>query len=362
MTEESSDPTRTDLPAKQAAPEPPVTTKATSPAGATGPANATGPAVPSQADDDGHLIELWLHGKSERTREAYRRDLFQFIDFADLPLQHVRLGDLQAWATRLEEKGLARATRRRKLATVKSLFSFGHRVGYLIYNVGAAITGPKVPDDLAERILTEEQLQRIIALEEDLRNHAILRLTYVSGGRVSEIARLRWRSVQARPGAGQGAAEDAEQHAAQRAKRDAGQVSLLGKGEKARSVLLTPATWKVLMALRSEEVAAGFGAAEDAVFRSQKTDEPLSRSQLWRIVKKAARRAGAPDGVSPHWFRHAHASHALDRGAPAHLVQQTLGHQSLATTSRFAHARPDDSSGQYLGCGFHQSLVTLCSR
>jgi len=240
---------------------------------------------------------------------------------------------------------------------VKSLFSFGHRVGYLIYNVGAAITGPKVPDDLAERILTEEQLQRIIALEEDLRNHAILRLTYVSGGRVSEIARLRWRSVQARPSAGQGAKQGAKQDAGQAAEqdvwqsamRDAGQVSLLGKGEKARSVLLTPATWKVLMALRREEAAAGFGAAEDAVFRSQKTDEPLSRSQLWRIVKKAARRAGAPDGVSPHWFRHAHASHALDRGAPAHLVQQTLGHQSLATTSRYAHARPDDSSGQYLG-------------
>jgi len=90
-------------------------------------------------------------------------------------------------------------------------------------------------------------------------------------------------------------------------------------------------------------------AAGDAVFRSQKTDEPLSRSQLWYILNKAARRAGAPDGVSPHWFRHAHAAHALDRGAPAHLVQQTLGHQSLATTSRYAHARPDDSSGQYLG-------------
>jgi len=91
------------------------------------------------------------------------------------------------------------------------------------------------------------------------------------------------------------------------------------------------------------------GTAGDPVFRSQKTDGPLSYSQHWRIVKKAARRAGAPEGVSPHWFRHAHASHALHRGAPAHLVQQTLGYQSLATTSRYTHARPDDSLGQYLG-------------
>ena len=109
--------------------------------------------VPSQADDDEHLIELWLHGKSPNTQEAYERDLFQFIDFVDLPLRHVRLGDLQDWADNLEAQGLAPATRSRKLGTVKSLFSFGHRIGYLIYNVGAAISGPKVPNRLAERIL-----------------------------------------------------------------------------------------------------------------------------------------------------------------------------------------------------------------
>lgn len=53
--------------------------------------------------------------------------------------------------------------------------------------------------------------------------------------------------------------------------------------------------------------------------------------------------------VSPHWLRHAHASHALDRGAPVHLVKDTLGHASLATTSQYAHARPGDSSARYLG-------------
>ncbi len=52
--------------------------------------------------------------------------------------------------------------------------------------------------------------------------------------------------------------------------------------------------------------------------------------------------------MSPHWLRHAHVSHALDRGAPAHLVQQTVGHASLATTSKYAHARPDASSSEFL--------------
>jgi integrase/recombinase XerD len=67
-----------------------------------------------------------------------------------------------------------------------------------------------------------------------------------------------------------------------------------------------------------------------------------------RIVRKAAERAGIELPVSPHWFRHAHASHALDRGAPIHLVQATLGHASITTTGRYLHARPSDSSSRFL--------------
>ncbi len=57
-------------------------------------------------------------------------------------------------------------------------------------------------------------------------------------------------------------------------------------------------------------------------------------------------RAGG--NVSPHWMRHAHASHALDRGAAIHLVQATLGHSSVATTGKYLHARPNESSSKYL--------------
>ena len=52
--------------------------------------------------------------------------------------------------------------------------------------------------------------------------------------------------------------------------------------------------------------------------------------------------------VSPHWLRHAHATHALDKGAPLRLVQATLGHASLDTTSKYLHIRPSESSGDYL--------------
>lgn len=72
-------------------------------------------------------------------------------------------------------------------------------------------------------------------------------------------------------------------------------------------------------------------------------------SAIIRIVRRAAERAELEAGskVSPHWLRHAHATHALERGAPIHLVQATLGHASVATTGRYLHARPTDSSARY---------------
>ena len=64
----------------------------------------------------------------------------------------------------------------------------------------------------------------------------------------------------------------------------------------------------------------------------------------------AVRRAGDNFAarISPHWLRHAHASHAIDNGAPVTLVSATLGHADLKTTSVYAHARPGESSGRYL--------------
>ena len=66
------------------------------------------------------------------------------------------------------------------------------------------------------------------------------------------------------------------------------------------------------------------------------------------ILKNAAARAGVNPAASVHWLRHAHASHAIDNGAPITLVSATLGHADLKTTSVYAHARPGESSGRYL--------------
>ena len=85
----------------------------------------------SGADTDERLVGLWLHGKSEGTVEAYRSDISKFVDFTEgKPLRAVTLADVQDFADFISEL-LALASRARTLAALKSLFAFGHQVGYL---------------------------------------------------------------------------------------------------------------------------------------------------------------------------------------------------------------------------------------
>src|SRR5690242_7377582 len=76
---------------------------------------------------------------------------------------------------------MATASQARRLSAVKSLLSFGHRTGYLALNVGAAVALPKIKQTLAERILSEDAVLQMLALERRPRNRAILRLLYLGG-------------------------------------------------------------------------------------------------------------------------------------------------------------------------------------
>jgi integrase/recombinase XerD len=271
------------------------------------------------------LVELWLHNRRAETVRTYRADASRFRQWAGKPLVHVTLGDLAGFWNSL--RALRPATRNRILSSVRSLLAFGHRIGYLPFDAGRPFRLGAVPNELAERILAETEVQRMIHLEPDPRNRAILILLYASGIRVAELCSLEWKNLQAQ--------DEGE-----------GQVTVFGKGGKTRSIQLPPSVWEALMDLQPPARKAG------PVFVSRKKkgrdSARLSEEQVWRIVRKAARRAGIEANVSPHWMRHAHGSHALDRGAPIHLVQATLGHASVATTGKYLHARPKDSSSRYL--------------
>jgi integrase/recombinase XerD len=281
--------------------------------------------VPQQAESDQHLIELWLHGRSEHTQRAYASDGKRLLDAVAKPLRQITLGDLQQFASDLSSEGLEPSSVYRTLSAVKSLFAFGHRLGYLQFDVAAPLRLPALREKLAERILEETDVLKMIALENMPRNKAILLTFYASGFRVAELCSLKWSDLQSRD--------------------RAGQLTVFGKGSKTRTVLIPQTVWNSLQALRGD-------ANDNApVFKSRKKGGHLDESQVWRIVSKAAKRAGLEKAVSCHWLRHAHASHSLNRGAPIHLVQATLGHSSIATTGRYLHARPSDSSANYLPIG-----------
>ncbi len=277
-------------------------------------------AIPAQADDDGHMLRVWLaRSSSSNTRRNYEREARRFLTHVGRPLATVRMGDLQEY---IASRPGSSATVALSTAALKSLFAFAQEVGYLRFNIGAAVKVPPIKNTLAERIMTEGDALLMIRQEPSLRNRMLLTVLYGGGLRISEVCGLRWRDLVARD--------------------EAGQATVYGKGGKTRMVLLSVATWKVLEALRDVSLA------DAPVFLSRKGGA-LDPSAVHRIVKAAAVRAGLPANVSAHWLRHAHASHALDRGAPIHLVQATLGHASVATTGRYLHARPSESSARFLG-------------
>jgi site-specific recombinase XerD len=273
--------------------------------------------VPTRTDaeaTDDQLLALWLHGRAPLTIRAYRREAARFRSFVAKPLRLVTLGDLQAFADSLDGKP---GTRSRVLATIKSLLSFATKLGALRFNVGAALRAPTYRETLADRILSEADVARMLALTHG-RNHALLRLAYAGGLRVAELVALRWSDL-----------ADAEDETLF--------VTVLGKGGKARTVRVSAATGYIVRALRGEALSDGH------VFAGRRGG--LNASQAWRIVRAAARRAGIKKDVSPHFLRHAHASHALERGVKVTVIRDTLGHSSIAITDRYAHARPEESSG-----------------
>ena len=280
-------------------------------------------ALASHESGVAQLVALWLHGRPETTKEAYGRDVGRFLGFLrGTHLADLSLAQLQAFAELLETEGLSLASRRRVLSSVKSLLSFGQETGYLRYNVGKALRAPKGGSELAARIISVAEVHRVIDREPGMRNRVLLLLLYASGIRVSGLCALRWRDC----------AERVD---------DQGQITVTEKGGRTRSILLSSETWYQLAELRGE------AENEAPIFASRKGGA-LTRRQVLRIVRAAGDRAGLSN-LSPHWFRHAHASHALERGASIHLVKQTLGHASVATTGTYLHARPDDSSALYLG-------------
>lgn len=288
----------------------------------------------SGATTDQQILRLWLDSKrSAHTRRAYGNDLKMFNDYlAGLPLESSECGKrpdklrdvtvrhIEAFVHHMERKRVPARTAARRLSSVKSLLTFAQQTGYLHFNVGAVVKLPPFPDELAERILSESEVQACIYGSKEGRNRAVVRFLYSTGCRNEELRRVRWEHLHDRD--------------------DRMIVQLFGKGSRTRYVAVPLELRYQLSGLRRNNLS-GF------VFETRGGNQ-LGEKDVWRIVQAAARGAGIARQISPHCFRHSHASHALRRGADIQIVQKTLGHTSIRTTGDYLHVERGDSSAMYL--------------
>ena len=280
-------------------------------------------------------MRLWLNGLSPHTQRNYRRYFKQFRAFCPIPIDQITLSDILAFKEHVEAMPIADGSKHFVLAAIKSFFQFVTvKLRLLPVDVAAPLRMSGVKETLGERIMSEEEVERLIIAAKPGRDRIILEMLYYTGMRRAELVGLTWADATPR--------DDVEGMG--------GQLKLFGKGKKTRTVLIPIATWAKLLALRPSSPAAAVGSADPNAADGDGRSKifAITSGQVYRIVKSAARAAHCSPQASPHWLRHCNASHALDRGCKIHVVQQQLGHASLATTSRYLHARPKESSAAFL--------------
>src|SRR5580693_8290435 len=139
------------------------------------------------------ILKEWLTSQaSPHTRSCYERDANRLLAHVGKPLSRVTLTDLQSFDDALVATGLAPVSRVRTLAAVKSLFGFCCRMRYLTVNPAAELGLPAYEKRLAERIVPEEDVQRVLGADLGARDQVLLQLLYMAGLRVSEACGLRW--------------------------------------------------------------------------------------------------------------------------------------------------------------------------
>lgn len=265
--------------------------------------------------NDAQLVALWLatgkRANSPATQDAYGRAWRQFSDFMGKGLQWVKVDDLTAWVAAMPG---APATKRARIGAIKSLFAFALKVGYTRANPALLIEAPEAPDTSHRRVVSMGGVELLLKACKTPRDRALVWSLYGSGARIGEVLALRWQDVTPRANGG------AVIHI------------LSGKGRKSREAGIGPKAYAAMLELRT---AATKG--EDFVF-STASGAPVDRQAAHKTIKRIASRAGLDGDISAHWLRHSHATHTLQKGGNVADLQKQLGHASLQTTSRYAHA------------------------
>lgn len=280
--------------------------------------------------EDIAIIGSWLFQKGKKTQIYYRRVVREFFKFyPQLTMRTTQITHLALFLKTFSE--FSDSTRNTYKNALSSLFTFATKTGYLDKNPALALDNLKTADKIYSKVLSREQVERMIQLETNPRNQLILNILYFTGVRVDEISHLKKSSFQ---------------------NTENGLIMMVeGKGRKVRSIHLPIHLADKIMRyafsldttdyLFTNERLIDFGIE---VFERR----AISNSQIFRIVKAAAKRANLSVQPSPHWLRHTSATHAIESGAPIHVVQRSLGHESISTTGKYLDIRPKESVGDYI--------------
>ena len=262
-------------------------------------------------------------GLSDRTLEAYGRDLARFVEFLEArglaAPADVRHTDVRDYVYHLKDAELAATSIRRAQSAIRTYFSFLLGEGHLESDPSERLESPRVWRRLPD-VLSRPDVERLVESADPdrplyWRDRAILEFLYATGVRVSELVGLTLSAL------------DLEE----------GLCVVFGKGSKERIVPVgRPATRATGRYLRDVRPELDRGRGQGCVFLNARGG-PLTRMSVWNLVKEASARAGVRSEVSPHTLRHTFATHLLEGGADLAAVQELLGHADISTTQIYTH-------------------------
>ena len=277
------------------------------------------------------LVQRWIrHLRTERdlsphTLSSYKRDVGKYVTWlGDKDLGDVTATDIENYLVYVRgELGLAASSTARMLASVRGLHSFGFQERALPIDVAASVPAPARGASIPKAMSVDDVVRLIDACPNgdgagplQLRDRALVEMLYSTGARITELLDLDvddW---------------DAENQ----------WVLVRGKGSKERIVPLgTPA----LRALEQYQVRGREALnkkGSPALFLNR-SGARMGRQSGFKVVSEAAERAGVGP-VSPHTLRHSFATHLLEGGADVRVVQELLGHASVATTQIYTKVSP----------------------
>jgi len=283
--------------------------------------------VPIQRSVDSYLRHLAIErGVAKNTIAAYQRDLASYADYLEklgvaeiVEVSELQVTDFAQYLS--QKKGLTSSSVARHLAAVRGIHKYLLLENLLNHDVAASVKPPKAARRLPKAI-TIDQVEKLLSAagpepdSEDsiasirVRDRALLELLYATGARVSEVVNLDLDDLV-----------------------DPTLVRLFGKGSKERIVPVGSyaqrALESYLVRIRPGLVSQGKGTP--ALFLNQRGGR-LSRQSAWQIISDSATIAELPGEISPHTLRHSFATHLLEGGADVRVVQELLGHSSVATT------------------------------